>query len=156
MPLIPAAVLRETLEAIRQAEGADSWTEIIAHMHFYPDLHGSLCASDQGPSSLTRRTVQVTALPLQTHACVDPLWGSLSSVLLSKYTSFYSCTSRIRLCTISHANMRSLWRQSLFRPDISSMVSTTRDTPFAHCIYPVHKLRTWRSCACLRIHATCL
>ncbi|KAH9040591.1 Pentulose kinase [Lactarius hengduanensis] len=34
-------VLRETLEAIRQAEGADSWTEVIAHMHFYPDLHGN-------------------------------------------------------------------------------------------------------------------
>ncbi|KAF8259141.1 Pentulose kinase [Lactarius quietus] len=34
-------VLRETLEARRQAEGADSWTEVIAYMHFYPDLHGN-------------------------------------------------------------------------------------------------------------------
>ncbi|KAI9507189.1 Pentulose kinase [Russula earlei] len=34
-------VLRETLEGIRQGEGAESWTEVIAHMHFYPDLHGN-------------------------------------------------------------------------------------------------------------------
>ncbi|KAI0301961.1 Pentulose kinase [Multifurca ochricompacta] len=33
--------LRETLEDIRLAEGAESWTEVIAHMHFYPDLHGN-------------------------------------------------------------------------------------------------------------------
>jgi hypothetical protein len=39
----PAAlVLRETLEAIRQRESAESWTEVIAHLHFYPDLHGPL------------------------------------------------------------------------------------------------------------------
>lgn len=42
---MPSSVLRETLEAVRQVEGADSWTEVIAHMHFYPDLHGSLHAS---------------------------------------------------------------------------------------------------------------
>jgi hypothetical protein len=42
---MPSSVLRETLEAVRQVEGADSWTEVIAHMHFYPDLHGSLYAS---------------------------------------------------------------------------------------------------------------
>ncbi|KAF8485225.1 Pentulose kinase [Russula ochroleuca] len=34
-------VLRETLEGIRQGEGAESWTEVIAHTHFYPDLHGN-------------------------------------------------------------------------------------------------------------------
>ena len=123
---------------------------------FLPGFTRLALASSQGPSSLTRRAVQVTALPLQTHACVDPLWGSLSSVLLCKYTLFYSRASRIRLCTISHANTRSLWRQSLFRPDISSMGSTTRDTPFARCICPVRRLRTWRSCACSRIRATCL
>ncbi|KAH9986788.1 Pentulose kinase [Russula vinacea] len=34
-------VLRETLEGICQGEGAESWTEVIAHTHFYPDLHGN-------------------------------------------------------------------------------------------------------------------
>ena len=34
-------VLRETLAGIRGGEGAESWTEVIAHTHFYPDLHGS-------------------------------------------------------------------------------------------------------------------
>ncbi|KAH9995192.1 Pentulose kinase [Russula compacta] len=34
-------ILRETLESIRQGEGAESWTEVIAHMHFYPDFHGN-------------------------------------------------------------------------------------------------------------------
>ncbi|KAI0302946.1 hypothetical protein BC826DRAFT_982409 [Russula brevipes] len=34
-------ILRETLEAIRQRESAESWTDVIAHVHFYPDLHGN-------------------------------------------------------------------------------------------------------------------
>ena len=38
--ILSQLVLRETLEDIRQGEGAESWTEVIAHMHFYPDLHG--------------------------------------------------------------------------------------------------------------------
>lgn len=35
-----SAVLRDTLEEIRKAEGAESFTEVIKDIHFYPDLHG--------------------------------------------------------------------------------------------------------------------
>ena len=34
-------VLRDTLEEIRVKEGADSWTQMLKDLHFYPDLHGT-------------------------------------------------------------------------------------------------------------------
>ena len=34
------SVLRDTLEEIRTKEGADSWTQMLKDLHFYPDLHG--------------------------------------------------------------------------------------------------------------------
>ena len=38
--------MRETLEGICQGEGAESWTEVIAYTHFYPDLHGLFYTSN--------------------------------------------------------------------------------------------------------------
>lgn len=29
------------MDEIRDAEGAESWTEALKEMHFYPDLHGT-------------------------------------------------------------------------------------------------------------------
>ncbi|KAA1465926.1 Pentulose kinase [Dentipellis sp. KUC8613] len=34
-------VLADTLEEIRKREGAETWTEVLKFMHFYPDLHGN-------------------------------------------------------------------------------------------------------------------
>ena len=34
-------VLRDLLEEIKKEEGAESWTEMLKDMHFYPDLHGN-------------------------------------------------------------------------------------------------------------------
>ncbi len=66
-----ALVLQETLEGIRRGEGAESWTEVIAHTHFYPDLHGLFYI-------LTHTLwfmgilLKVIALPSLIRACEDP------------------------------------------------------------------------------------
>jgi hypothetical protein len=60
-----ALVLRETLEGIRGGEGAESWTEVIAHSHFYPDLHGMLYTLTHTPL-LTGILPKETVLPSRT------------------------------------------------------------------------------------------
>jgi len=81
-------VLRETLEAIRQRESAESWTEVIAHVHFYPDLHGNRSpiadprmrgsivglSLDSSLHDLARKyALALEAIALQTRHIVDKL-----------------------------------------------------------------------------------
>ncbi|KAN0124378.1 Pentulose kinase [Russula decolorans] len=81
-------VLRETLEGIRGGEGAESWTEVIAHTHFYPDLHGNRSpiadprmrgsivglTLDSSLHDLARKyAVALEAIALQTRHIVDKL-----------------------------------------------------------------------------------
>ena len=66
-----ALVLRETLEGIRGGEGVESWTEVIAHTHFYPDLHG-LFYTVARTLLLTGVLLKATVLPSRTRVCEDP------------------------------------------------------------------------------------
>jgi len=66
-------VLRETLEGIRGGEGAESWTEVIAHTHFYPDFHGLFYTLTHTLLQVTGVLLKVTVLPSRTRVCVDPL-----------------------------------------------------------------------------------
>ncbi|KAI0269443.1 Pentulose kinase [Gloeopeniophorella convolvens] len=84
-------VLRETLDQIRTAEGAESWTEVVAHMHFYPDLHGNRSpiadprmrgaitglALDASLHDLARKyALALEAIALQTRHIIDTLNGA--------------------------------------------------------------------------------
>ncbi|VDB86784.1 unnamed protein product [Peniophora sp. CBMAI 1063] len=81
-------VLRDTLEEIRTKEGADSWTQMLKDLHFYPDLHGnrSPIADSRMRGSLVgiqlddtlhdlarKYAVTLEAIALQTRHIVDSL-----------------------------------------------------------------------------------
>lgn len=44
-------VIKDLLEDLRKKEGAESLTELTMDMHFYPDLHGTLCIHTNGFNS---------------------------------------------------------------------------------------------------------
>lgn len=84
-------VLRETMDEIRDAEGAESWTEALKEMHFYPDLHGNRSpiadprmrgalvglTLDRSLQDLARKyALTLEAIALQTRHILDALNGA--------------------------------------------------------------------------------
>ncbi|KAI0069267.1 Pentulose kinase [Artomyces pyxidatus] len=84
-------VLREVMEEIRKAEGAESWAEVLKEMHLYPDLHGNRSpiadprmrgsimglTLDSSLQDLARKyAVTLEAIALQTRHILDALNGA--------------------------------------------------------------------------------
>jgi ribulose kinase len=70
-------VLNKHLEELKQEKGAQSFTELTAHMHFYPDLHGnrSPLADSKMHGSLSGITLatSLTSLALLFHLTLESL-----------------------------------------------------------------------------------